>query len=104
MKERSYTVRVYTHPKTWRNADFLSSEPVASKLPPDATQSSHQDHSQPSYALPQPNCPVGSLRSIPRTCTVRRHSPYSISSDVIQRVICKPVSPVFSQSLAREIA
>jgi hypothetical protein len=104
MKERSYTVRVHTHPETWGNENFLASRILASKLLPDAAHVSYPIHSRIHCASSLPARPDECSGSIPRTCTVSRHSAYSFSSDVIKRVICESMSRVVSNSLTREIA
>jgi hypothetical protein len=104
MKERSYTVRVHTHPEAWGSKDFLAARTFASKLPIDATQFNHSIQSSFVCALPLPDKFDEHVRSIPRTCTVGRHSAYSISTDVIKRVICEPISQVVAHSPTCEIA
>jgi len=101
MKERSYAVRVYTHPAVWGDKNFLASRTLASKLLSDAV---HVNHLKTFCALPLPAVPEFSPRPIPGTCTVSRHSAYSFSSDVIQRVICEPISEVVCHCSTREIA
>jgi hypothetical protein len=103
MKERSYTVRVHTHPEMWGNENFLASRILASKLLPDATHVSYPVHARTFCAPSLPSRPDGRPRSIPRTCTVSRHSAYSFSSDVIKRVICESISRVVSHSSTHEI-
>jgi hypothetical protein len=100
MKERSYTVRVHTHPETWGNEKFLASGILPSKLLPDATHVSHPVHSRTFWAPPLPSRPA---RSFAGTCTVSRHSAYLFSPDVIQRVTCESISRVMSHPSTREI-
>src|SRR6185437_3390988 len=91
MKERSYTVRVHTHPETWGNENFSASRIIASKLLPDATHVSHPVHSRTFCVSSLPARPG---RSFAGTCTVSRHSAYLFSPDVIQRMICESISRV----------
>jgi len=100
MKERSYTVRVHTHPETWGNENFSASRIIASKLLPDATHVSYPVHSRTFCAPSLPPQPGGSFAG---TCTVSRHSAYLFSSDVIQRVTCESISRVMVHPLTREI-
>ena len=58
MKERSYTVRVHTHPETWGNEKFLASRILASKLLPDATHVSYPVHSRTFCAPSLPSRPA----------------------------------------------
>lgn len=96
MRERSETVRVFTHPATWKNRNFVTSRSDTFRLMPAA------DTRFPPRSLCGNHHPP--FRSIPRTCTVRRDSEYSISSDVIQRVICKVISRGAAYSSPCEIA
>jgi hypothetical protein len=103
MKERSDTVRVFTHPETWRSQRFrkaglgVSTPQCGAIRWPDPLGSSsfHTSLCRKSNA---------SFRSVPRTCTVGRDSEYSISFDVIQRVICKWISRVVAHPPACEVA
>jgi hypothetical protein len=89
MKERSYTVRVFTHPKTWGNQHFLRAGVRAS--PPSASPFFRASTSSDRH--------TSLHHSIPRTYTITCESKYSISANVIQRVIWKfssRVAPHFS--------
>jgi len=100
MKERSYTVRVQTHPETWGNENFLARRISASKLLPDTTHVSYPVYSRTFCAAPLPSGPA---RSFAGTCTVSRYSAYLFSSYVIQRVTCESISRVMSHPSTREI-
>jgi hypothetical protein len=103
MKERSEAVRVFTHPATWRSRSFATSGSSVSTSRSDTIGPLSSADSPFLRNLFRGNY-TATFRSIPRTCTVRCDSEYSISSDVIQRVICKLISRVVAHSSPCEIA
>jgi hypothetical protein len=92
MKERSDTVRVSTHPKTWRR-QYPAGARGATSAPRDVGIRSHHLSDSPFFRV---SCGDQDLffRSLPRTYTHSSDSEYSISADVIQRVICECISRI----------
>lgn len=104
MKERSYTVRVHTHPEAWGNENFLATRYLASTLLPDAAHINYRVSSRIFWASNLSVQPEKYPGYIPGTCTMRRHSAYLFSPDVIQHVICEPISRVVCHPSTCEIA
>jgi hypothetical protein len=101
MSERSYTVRVHTHPETWRN-HFLANQNLAPAFLFYATQFTQTHHPENIRAVRLPLAHTTRLKSTPRTCTVRCHSAYLNSPDVIQRVIWESTPRVVATFPTRE--
>lgn len=102
MRERSEAVRVFTHPATWKSRKFVEAGIGA--------PASRSNTTRPLRSADSPFVPTSSccnypsfFRSIPRTCTVADDFEYSISSEFIQRLICKPISRVAACSSPWEI-
>jgi len=92
MKERSHTVRVFTHPKTW-SSQYPAGASGAMFARRNVGIQSHDLSDSPFFRL---SCGDQDLffRSVPRTYTHSSDSEYSISADVIKRVICECISRV----------
>jgi hypothetical protein len=102
MKERSDTVRVFTHPKTWKR-QYPVGTSGATFAQRNAGIWSHDLSDSPFFRVSRGDYDL-SFQSLPRTYTVSSDSEYSISADVIQRVICECISRVAPPRPSPEIA
>ena len=100
MQERSYAVRVRTHPKSWDLLDLAglcASEARAFTL-------ACKDSLRKLCVLPHFNSHPISSRFVTVKSTEGRHSAYSISPRIIQRVICRPIWQCVVNNATCEIA
>src|SRR5690348_8085921 len=87
MQERSYAVRVHTHPKSWELLDWAGL--CASEARAFTRRCKVSLHKV--CVLLHFNSHPVSNRFVTVKSTEQRHSAYSISPRIIQRVICNPI-------------